>query len=65
MFFANHARTVTLIVRADALENSMSHYLIDQIRSKSNIRTALRSEVTAVYGDTHLTAIDIVDRGSQ
>jgi thioredoxin reductase (NADPH) len=64
MFFANHARTVTLIVRADSLEKSMSHYLIDQIRSKSNIRTALRSEVTAVHGDSHLTAIDIIDRGA-
>ncbi len=64
MFFANHARTVTLIVRADSLEKSMSHYLIDQIHSKSNIRTALRSEVKAVYGDSHLTAIDIFDRGA-
>jgi thioredoxin reductase (NADPH) len=64
MFFANHARIVTLIVRADALEKSMSHYLIDQIRSKSNIRTVLGSEVKAVYGDSHLTAIDIVDRGA-
>ena len=64
MFFANHARTVTLIVRADSLEKSMSHYLIDQIRTKSNIRTALRSEVTAVYGETHLTALDILDRGT-
>ena len=64
MFFANHARTVTLIVRADSLEKSMSHYLIDQIRTKSNIRTALRSEVTAVYGETHMTALDILDRGT-
>ena len=65
MFFANHARTVTLIVRANSLEKSMSQYLIDQIRSKSNIRTALRSEVKAVYGDSHLAAIDIVDRRRQ
>jgi thioredoxin reductase (NADPH) len=64
MFFANHARTVTLIVRAEKLEKSMSQYLIDQIRTKSNIRTALRSEVQAVYGDTHLTAIDLLDRAS-
>ena len=64
MFFANHARTVTLIVRANSLEKSMSHYLIDQIRTKSNIRTALRSEVTAVYGETHMTALDILDRGT-
>ena len=64
MFFANHARTVTLIVRAESLEKSMSHYLIDQIRTKSNIRTALQSEVTAVYGETHMTALDILDRGT-
>jgi thioredoxin reductase (NADPH) len=64
MFFANHARKVTLIVRADSLEKSMSHYLIDQIRTKSNIRTALQSEVTAVYGETHMTALDILDRGT-
>jgi thioredoxin reductase (NADPH) len=64
MFFANHARTVTLIVRADSLEKSMSHYLIDQLHTKSNIRTALRSEVTAVYGETHMTALDILDRGT-
>ena len=47
-----------------SLEKSMSHYLIDQIRTKSNIRTALRSEVKAVYGETHMTALDIFDRGA-
>jgi thioredoxin reductase (NADPH) len=64
MFFANHARTVTLIVRADSLEKSMSHYLIDQVRSKSNIRVALQTEVHAVHGDSHLTAVDLLDRTS-
>ena len=64
MFFANHARTVTLIVRAKSLEKSMSKYLIDQIRNKSNIRVALRSEVKAVHGDSHLTAIEIIDRST-
>ena len=62
MFFANHARTVTLIVRADALEKSMSQYLIEQVRTKANIQVALRSEVKAVHGDTHLSAIDVLDR---
>jgi thioredoxin reductase (NADPH) len=62
MFFANHARTVTLIVRGDSLEKSMSQYLIEQIRSKANIHVALRSEVQAIHGDTNLTAIDLVDR---
>jgi thioredoxin reductase (NADPH) len=61
MHFANYARKVTLIVRGDSLEKSMSHYLIEQLRGKSNIAVHLRSEVLAVYGDTHLTAIDIRD----
>ena len=64
MFFANHARTVTLIVRGDSLEKSMSQYLIEQIRSKSNIRVALRSEVQALHGESNLTAIDLLDRSS-
>jgi len=63
-FFANHARTVTLVVRGDSLEKSMSHYLIEQLRGKSNIAVALQSEVNAVHGDTSVTAIDILDRTS-
>ena len=65
LFFANHARTVTLVVRGDALEKSMSHYLVEQLRAKSNITVALQSEVAAIYGDAHLTAIDIRDRGNE
>ena len=65
MHFANYARSVTLVVRGDSLEKSMSHYLIEQLRGKSNIAALLRSEVQAVHGDTHLTAIDIRDNASQ
>jgi thioredoxin reductase (NADPH) len=59
LYFANHARTVTLVVRGDSLEKSMSHYLIEQLAGKSNVQVQLRSEVVAAHGDTHLTAIDI------
>ncbi len=59
MFFANHARTVTLVVRGDSLEKSMSHYLVAQLAGKSNVKVLLHSEVTAAHGDAHLTAIDI------
>ena len=65
MHFANYARKVTLIVRGDSLEKSMSHYLIEQLRGKSNIAVQLRSEVQAVYGDNHLTAIDIRDNATK
>ncbi len=64
LFFANHARSVTLIVRGDSLEKSMSHYLIEQIRSKSNISAALQSEVRGVHGEAHLEALDIFERTS-
>jgi thioredoxin reductase (NADPH) len=64
IFFANHARSVTLVVRGAALEKSMSQYLVDQIRAKANVRVALRSEVAAVHGDDHLTAIDVLDRAT-
>jgi thioredoxin reductase (NADPH) len=65
LHFANHARTVTLLVRGDALEKSMSHYLIAQLRGKSNVAVKLRSEVQAIYGEAHLTAIDIRDGASK
>ena len=61
MYFANHARTVTLIVRGDSLEKSMSRYLIEQLATKSNVTVQPHSEVVAAHGDTHLTAIDIRD----
>jgi thioredoxin reductase (NADPH) len=65
MYFANHARQVTLVVRGDSLEKNMSHYLIEQLRGQSNIAVQLRSEVQAVHGDTHLTGIDIIDRATK
>ncbi len=64
LYFANHARKVTLLVRGDTLEDSMSHYLVEQLRGKSNIAVQLQSEVRAAHGDTHLTAIDIRNRAS-
>jgi thioredoxin reductase (NADPH) len=61
LYFANHARTVTLVARGDSLEKSMSRYLIEQLATKSNVKVQTRSEVVAARGDTHLTAIDIRD----
>ena len=62
MYFANHARLVTLLVRGDSLEKSMSRYLIEQIAGKPNIAMRLHSEVRAAHGQGHLEAIDIADR---
>jgi thioredoxin reductase (NADPH) len=61
LYFANHARMVTLVLRGDSLEKSMSRYLVEQLRGKSNVAVQLRSEVVGAHGDTHVTAIDIRD----
>ncbi|HSW23233.1 MAG TPA: FAD-dependent oxidoreductase [Burkholderiaceae bacterium] len=65
LHFANHARRVTLLVRGDSLDKSMSRYLVEQIAGKSNIAARLHSEVKAAHGESHLQAIDIVDRQQQ
>jgi thioredoxin reductase (NADPH) len=64
IYFASHARKVTLVVRGTSLEASMSHYLIEQMYGKTNIAVQLQSEVQTAYGDTHLTGIDIRDKAT-
>ena len=63
LFFSTHARSVTILCRGDRLEKSMSRYLIDQLATRSNIRTMFGVEVTAVHGELSLEAIDV--RGSE
>ena len=64
LYFANHARRVTFLVRGDSLEKGMSYYLVEQLRAQSNVAVQLRSEIHGVHGDTHLTTIDIRDSAS-
>ncbi len=64
LFFARHARTVTMIVRGDSLEASMSRYLIDQIGDNGGIRVQTRSEVTAVHGGTALEGVTVLDKAT-
>jgi thioredoxin reductase (NADPH) len=64
IFFASHARSVTLIVRADSLGRCMSQYLIEQIATKSNISVETQCEVVAVHGGERLETIEIIDRST-
>ncbi len=61
VFFANYAKSVTLLVRGDSLAKSMSHYLIEKLETKANIKVELRSEVAAVHGSDRLEAIDVIN----
>jgi thioredoxin reductase (NADPH) len=58
---ARFARRVTILVRSDALEKSMSKYLVQRIRDADNIDVRLRSEVVSGRGDGHLEAITVAD----
>jgi thioredoxin reductase (NADPH) len=57
VFFASYAAQVTLLVRSDSLEKSMSQYLIDQLRTKANIAVELETEVVDISGQVCLEAI--------
>lgn len=62
LFFSRHGRSVTLIVRGESLEASMSAYLIAQIAAIPHILVETRSEVVGLHGDDDLAAIDVLDR---
>jgi thioredoxin reductase (NADPH) len=64
VFLARHARQVTLLVRAAALEGSMSHYLIRQIREVGNVQVRTGTEVAAVDGEQHLERLELCDTGT-
>ena len=64
LFFANHARSVTILCRSDTLAKSMSRYLIDQLEARANIEVLYRTEVASAHGDTSLEAIDVHDAWS-
>jgi thioredoxin reductase (NADPH) len=64
LFFSSHARTVTIVCRGDALEKSMSQYLVEQVRRKPNIAVALGAEVAAVHGDGRLEQLALADRAT-
>src|SRR5215203_226676 len=63
MFFANHARSVTMLCRGVTLAKTegsgMSRYLIDQLAARSNFRALYGTEVVAAHGTKSLEAIDV------
>ena len=62
MFFADYARTVTLLCRGPSLAASMSHYLIEQLGTKTNVEVRVRSQVVKLEGTDHLDAIIVENR---
>jgi len=55
------ARRVTLVARGDSLEESMSAYLVDELRSLENVTVRLRTQVVGAGGSGRLDRVTLED----
>ena len=62
VFFSRHAARVTIAVRGDSLEKSMSSYLIEQIAAIDNIDVRVNTTVLKCEGQDQLQCVTFVDR---
>jgi thioredoxin reductase (NADPH) len=62
VYFSGYAARVSMLVRADSLAKSMSHYLIEQIAALENVDVRTSTEAVAAEGaDGRLRALRIRD----
>jgi thioredoxin reductase (NADPH) len=61
VFFSRYASKVTMAVRGDSLERSMSSYLISQIARIPNINVRLNTSVQSCTGNDRLQCVTFVD----
>jgi thioredoxin reductase (NADPH) len=64
VYFSRYARSVTILVRGNSLESSMSYYLIQQIAAIDNITVRGCTEVIEASGDDHLEKLTLRDRNT-
>jgi thioredoxin reductase (NADPH) len=64
VFLSRHARSVTMLVRARSLTQSMSYYLIQQIAGIGNIIVRTCTEVVQVHGEKELERLTLRDLNS-
>ncbi|MGO8882334.1 MAG: FAD-dependent oxidoreductase [Streptosporangiaceae bacterium] len=61
VYLARGARSVTLLVRGQSVEKSMSYYLIQQIAGIPSISVRTGAEVAAAEGSDHLETLTLRD----
>jgi thioredoxin reductase (NADPH) len=60
MNFAKYAERVIIVVRGASLSNTMSQYLIDQVKETHNIQIWPNASVSEAHGETHLEEISFL-----
>ncbi|HTZ91806.1 MAG TPA: FAD-dependent oxidoreductase [Streptosporangiaceae bacterium] len=61
VYLAKRARSVSLVVRANSLQKSMSHYLIEQVANTPAINVMTCTEVVEAHGSGHLEQLILRD----
>ncbi|HEY6397269.1 MAG TPA: FAD-dependent oxidoreductase [Solirubrobacteraceae bacterium] len=62
LYLSPAARSVRLIIRGEGLAATMSHYLVQRIKSRPNIEIMTHTELSAVHGDGQLEHADLRSR---
>ncbi len=57
-----HAQSVTVVVRRDGLEATMSQYLIDRLEHRPNVRIVTSCEIAGFEGETGLSGVRVRHR---
>ncbi|XGU20781.1 NAD(P)/FAD-dependent oxidoreductase [Rhodococcus sp. 3Y1] len=64
VYLSRGARSVTILIRGNSLEASMSYYLIQQIEKNPKITVRTCTEVVGAEGDDHLERITLRNRAT-
>jgi len=62
VYLSQNVRKVFLLIRGDDLCKSMSSYLAHRIMNTTNIEILRCTEVTRMFGDGHLSSIEILNK---
>lgn len=65
IYLTQQGAEVTIAIRGDTLNKSMSAYLIDRIEASPNIEVVTRTEVSGLHGDEHLSSITRTNRDTR
>lgn len=64
LHLARTASSVTMVIRGESLAQSMSDYLIRELKATPNLDFRFHSEVGAVHGDHRLERLTLIDSRS-
>ena len=65
VFLSQHAKHVHVAIRSSSLEHSMSKYLIHRIQASPRITLHPHTEITGLFGDEVLEAVELTDNRSR